>query len=156
MASSSCKSKSVLKPMTRSVNQFSKFYQNEKEKFQRSRPKSARAANRAPESDLFKSSKRAHEPNAQFMSRFVIGEEGILNSLLHEFPYLYTSPETIHYLWQKHAKQIETFAKLGKEIEHTYLNKNNNNLKSLSNSNLLSLSVSSQLSQANMVSLSMI
>ena len=62
-------------------------------------------------------------PSGEFVSRFTIGEDGILNSLLHEFPYLYTSPETIHYLWQKHAKQIETFAKLQKEIEQSYLKK---------------------------------
>lgn len=112
----------------------SKFYLDEREKFRRSGPKSARNAKKAPGSDLFKSISHVSEPNAEFMSRFVIGEDGILNSLLHEFPYLYTSPETIHYLWQKHAKQIETFAKLGKEVEQTYLNKNS---KSLSNSNLL-------------------
>ena len=51
------------------------------------------------------------------MSRFVIGEDGILSSLLHEFPYLYTSPETIHYLWQKHAKQIQSLTKAQKEID---------------------------------------
>ena len=53
------------------------------------------------------------------MSRFTIGEDGILASLLQEFPYLYTSPETIHYLWQKHAKQIQTLSKTQKEIDIT-------------------------------------
>jgi centrosomal protein CEP95 len=53
-----------------------------------------------------------------YMSRFTIGENGILSSLLHEFPYLYTSPETIHYLWQKHATQIQTLTKSQKEISH--------------------------------------
>ena len=54
-------------------------------------------------------------------SRYTIGEDGLLGSLLQEFPYLYTSPETIHYLWEKHSKQIETFSKLHKEIENKYL-----------------------------------
>lgn len=53
----------------------------------------------------------------QFLSKFVIGEDGILKCLLQEFPYLYTSPDTIHYLWQKHAKQIETLAKSQREFE---------------------------------------
>jgi len=53
--------------------------------------------------------------------RFTIGENGILSSLLEEFPYLYTAPETIHYLWSKHSKQIETFSKLHKDIETKYL-----------------------------------
>ena len=60
----------------------------------------------------------------EFMSRFTIGEDGILKCLLQEFPYLYTSPETIHYLWQKHAKQIETLTKSQKEFEHIHRNGN--------------------------------
>lgn len=54
-------------------------------------------------------------------SRFTIGENGILASLLEEFPHLCTSPEMIHYLWEKHSKQIETFSQMHKEIEGKYL-----------------------------------
>ena len=57
------------------------------------------------------------QASREYVSRFAIGEDGILSSLLHEFPYLYTSPETIHYLWQKHAKQIQTLTKSQKEID---------------------------------------
>jgi len=57
--------------------------------------------------------KASHE----YMSRFTIGEDGILASLLHEFPYLHTSPETIHYLWQKHARQIQTLGRAQNEID---------------------------------------
>lgn len=63
------------------------------------------------------------DPVDQFYSRFTIGEDGILNSLLQEFPYLYTAPETIHYLWQRHSKQIESLTKDQKELEQKYLNK---------------------------------
>ena len=47
----------------------------------------------------------------RYNSRYLIGEDGILSCLLQEFPYLYTSPETIHYLWQRHSKQIEMLTK---------------------------------------------
>ena len=60
-----------------------------------------------------------NKASKEYMSKFTIGEDGILASLLHEFPYLYTSPETIHYLWQKHAKQIQTLTKTQKEIDVT-------------------------------------
>lgn len=59
-------------------------------------------------------------PRKQFLSRFLITEEGILNCLLQEFPYLYTSPETIHYLWQRHSKQIQTMTKNYKEFKDNF------------------------------------
>jgi centrosomal protein CEP95 len=61
----------------------------------------------------------------EFLSRFTIGEDGILKCLLQEFPYLHTSPETIHYLWQKHAKQIEILTKAQKELDHRHINNAN-------------------------------
>lgn len=64
------------------------------------------------------------DPAKKFYSRYVIGEDGILNCLLQEFPYLYTAPETIHYLWSRHAKQIETLTKSQRELESMYLDKN--------------------------------
>lgn len=71
-----------------------------------------------------KSLAQSKDPAKQFYSRFTIGEDGILNCLLQEFPYLYTAPETIHYLWSRHAKQIETFTRSQKELEAKYLSKN--------------------------------
>jgi hypothetical protein len=56
-------------------------------------------------------------------SRFLFGDDGFLRVLLDEFPHLYTAPETVHYLWQRHAKQIEKLTKEQKEIESKYLNK---------------------------------
>lgn len=50
-------------------------------------------------------------------SRFVIGDNGILGALLEEFPYLYLSPETIHSLWEKHSKQIESLKRQEREIK---------------------------------------
>lgn len=38
---------------------------------------------------------------------FLIGENGIMNALLEEFPYLNTTSQTMSYLWQRHSKQIE-------------------------------------------------
>ena len=66
-------------------------------------------------------SKRDDDIKSDFISRFTIGKDGILNSLLQEFPYLYSSPETIHYLWEKHSKQIEKFAQMQKEIENKFI-----------------------------------
>ncbi|CAF0804435.1 unnamed protein product [Brachionus calyciflorus] len=77
-----------------------------------------------------KSLELSKDPAKKFYSRYVIGEDGILSSLLEEFPYLYTSPETIHYLWSRHAKQIETLSKTQKDLDAKYLSKNSadNNL----------------------------
>jgi hypothetical protein len=61
---------------------------------------------------------QSRDAGRDFMSRFTIGEDGVLKCLLQEFPYLYTSPETIHYLWQKHARQIEVLTKSQKEFEN--------------------------------------
>ena len=72
------------------------------------------------------------DPAKQFMSRITVGEDGILSTLLQEFPYLYTSPETIHYLWQKHAKHIETLTKAQKEIEAKYSNNQNSDVGGIS------------------------
>ena len=62
------------------------------------------------------------------LSKIIIGENGILNYLLEQFPYLYTSPETIHYLWTTHSKQMEILSKKQMEIEKKYFS---NNLKNL-------------------------
>jgi len=102
--------RSVLIPTSRSLNNYTYKSQTKKEKL--TRPLK-------PQQECLISS-RSDSSNG-FIGRLTIGEDGILNSLLQEFPYLYTAPETIHYLWQKHSKQIETFAKLGKEIEQTCL-----------------------------------
>ncbi len=54
-------------------------------------------------------------------SRLFIGEDGILNTLLDEFPNLYMSTETIHELWSKHARQLESLANEQKDLESKYL-----------------------------------
>ncbi len=55
-------------------------------------------------------------------SRLFIGEDGILNTLLDEFPNLYMSTETIHELWSKHARQLESLANEQRDMESKYLN----------------------------------
>jgi len=54
-------------------------------------------------------------------SRYVIGEEGIMTSLLDEFPHLYTTPQTMHYLWQRHSKQIDMLTKNYNEFKKRYI-----------------------------------
>jgi hypothetical protein len=55
------------------------------------------------------------------ISRIIIGEEGILNILFDKFPFIYTSPETIHYLWKTHLKQNEILSKKQYDIEKKYI-----------------------------------
>lgn len=73
-------------------------------------------------------SKTSRDPGQNFVSRFTIGENGILNALLLEFPFLYSSPETIHYLWQKNHKQIETLTNIQKKFENDFINKKTNKI----------------------------
>lgn len=54
-------------------------------------------------------------------SRYVIGKNGIMLDLLDEFPHLHTKPETMNYLWSRHAKFIEMLSRNYDEIKQDYL-----------------------------------
>lgn len=53
--------------------------------------------------------------------RLLIDEDSFLKSLLDEFPHLYTSPGTIHYLWQRHSRQIELLTKNYSQFKQQYM-----------------------------------
>ena len=74
-----------------------------------------------------------------------ISDDQLLNILFDEFPYLYTSPETIHHLWQKNSKQIKLLNRLKDEIKNKYLKPNENNLKSLTMAQLTDIQRRQQL-----------
>jgi hypothetical protein len=69
-----------------------------------------------------------HYRKSKYLSEIIIDQNGLLNHLLEEFPYLHTSPETIHYLWQTHSKQIELITKRHQEIEDNFLTNKLSNL----------------------------
>ena len=117
--SESSKSKGVLLPRSRSLVKFDIMRSSSMSNLNTSQIRQKRWS-----SAVKKSIAMSKDPAKKFYSRFIIGEDGILSSLLEEFPHLYTSPETIHYLWSRHAKQIETFGKEQRELEAKYLNKN--------------------------------
>ncbi|RNA44890.1 centrosomal of 95 kDa-like [Brachionus plicatilis] len=116
--SESSRSKGVLLPRSRSLVKFGKKRSSSMTNLNCSQIRQKRW-----NSAVKKSMAQSKDPSKQFYSRFIIGEDGILNCLLEEFPHLYTSPETIHYLWSRHARQIEILGKEQKELETKYLSK---------------------------------
>ena len=74
-----------------------------------------------------------------------ISDDQLLNILFDEFPYLYTSPQTIHHLWQKNSKQIKLLNRLKDEIKNKYLHPNENNLKNLTMAQLADIQRRQQL-----------
>jgi centrosomal protein CEP95 len=67
------------------------------------------------------SSFQINKRHSESTSRMTIGDDGIFSILMQEFPHLYTSPETIHYLWQRHAKHIQALSKEQQEILNKYI-----------------------------------
>ena len=48
--------------------------------------------------------------------RMLIDESSLLNMLVDEFPGLHLAPATIHTLWQRHSKQLESLGKMRRDL----------------------------------------
>jgi hypothetical protein len=69
--------------------------------------------------------KTSKSPNNSIIINENNDNDGLLSYLLNKFPFLNVPTDSIHYLWQKQAKQLETLAKLESEIN----NKSNTSIK---------------------------